>query len=152
MNVLITTGIGERLIGKITTIDERIRVHDISEMLLSDNKGDNSNKERLDALLAEADILCGFMVPKNLILRAPRLKWAQMLSAGVDRLVGSELWESPVTITNVSGVTAVPISEYVISLMLMFVKQAPLGFELKAKKEWKRLNFTVLRSKTVGIS
>ncbi len=151
MNVLITTGIGKSLIDKIAAIDERINVHDISETLLSENKGDNSSKERLDALLDEADILCGFMVPKNLILRAPRLKWAQMFSAGVDRMVGSELWESSVTITNVSGVTAVPISEYVISLMLMFVKQVPSLFELKAKKEWRWMNFTVLRSKTVGI-
>jgi len=151
INVVLTTGIGVGLIEKITAIDERINVYDVSEILPSENKGDNSARERMDTLLVETDILCGFMVPRNLISRAPKLKWAQMLSAGVDRLVGSELWESPVTMTNVSGVTAVPISEYVISLMLMFVKQAPLCFELKARKEWKWLNLTVLRSKTVGI-
>ena len=151
INVLVTTGIGERIIDKITAVDERLRVHDISEMVQSENKGDKSDKERLNALLAEADILCGFSGPQNLISRAPRLKWAQMMSAGVDRLAGSELWASPVTVTNVSGVTAVSISEFVISLMLMFVKQAPLCFELKARKEWKWVNLTVLRSKTVGI-
>ncbi len=151
INVLVTNRIGEGLINKISAIDERLRVYDISEMIQSENKGDNSNKERLNTLLAEVDILCGFIIPKDLISRAPRLKWAQMMSAGVDRLVGSELWESPVTITNVSGVTAVPISEFVLSLMLMFVKQAPLCFELKARKEWKWVNLTVLRSKSVGI-
>jgi phosphoglycerate dehydrogenase-like enzyme len=58
---------------------------------------------------------------------------------------------SKVTLTNVSGIHATPIGEFVLQLMLMFSKQAPLCFRLKEEKQWQRLGTTVLRSKTVGI-
>jgi phosphoglycerate dehydrogenase-like enzyme len=59
--------------------------------------------------------------------------------------------ESPVTLTNVSGIHAIPISEFVIGLMLMFVKQAPFCFQLKCEKKWERFTPEALNSKTVGI-
>jgi len=39
--------------------------------------------------------------------------------------------ESPVILTNVSGIHTTAIGEFVLQLMLMFVKQAPLCFQLK---------------------
>jgi phosphoglycerate dehydrogenase-like enzyme len=51
----------------------------------------------------------------------------------------------------VSGIHSTPIGEFVLQLMLMFSKQAPLCFQLKQEKQWERLGTTVLRSRTVGI-
>ncbi|MBI3040691.1 MAG: D-2-hydroxyacid dehydrogenase [Chloroflexi bacterium] len=79
------------------------------------------------------------------------VKWIQVMSAGVNRFLDSEMVASPVVITNVSGIHAVQISEFVLGLMLMFVKQSPLCFQLKQEKQWKRFTLSVLRSKTVGI-
>ena len=73
------------------------------------------------------------------------------MSAGVNRFLDTEMVESPVTMTSVSGIHATPISEFVLSLMLMFVKQAPLCFQMKQAKQWGRFPPAVLRSKTVGI-
>ena len=74
-----------------------------------------------------------------------------MISAGVNVVLNREIIESPVTLTNVSGIHATPIGEVVLQYMLMFVKRAPLHFQHKLERRWNRLTPTVLRSKTVGI-
>ena len=114
-------------------------------------QGDNSKKEELDALLSEAEVLFGFISPKNIIARAPKLKWFQVTSAGVDRHQGTEIWNSKVKITGVSGIHATPIGEFVMGLMLMFAKNTPLSFKMKQTRQWQRYMSGTLRGKTVGI-
>ena len=53
--------------------------------------------------------------------------------------------------TTASGIHAAPMAEYVIMVMLMFVKGMPRCFEQKKQKLWQRYNPTDLRSKVVGI-
>jgi phosphoglycerate dehydrogenase-like enzyme len=74
-----------------------------------------------------------------------------MMGAGVDKLVNEELWNSPIILTNSSGISATPLAEFVLCMMLMFVTRAPYCFELKQKKEWTRFLRTDLHGKTVGI-
>ncbi|OGO42320.1 MAG: hypothetical protein A2137_02030 [Chloroflexi bacterium RBG_16_58_8] len=114
-------------------------------------RGDAAARSQLDALLAGTEVIFGLMLPPDLIRRAPGLKWLQMMSAGVDRLATIDVWKSRVTITGVSGITATPIAEFVLGLMLMFVKDSPRSFRMKQARQWQRYGSTVLRSRTVGI-
>jgi phosphoglycerate dehydrogenase-like enzyme len=141
----------QETLRQIRRISPNINVNDASSLVAAELRGDNSDKEKLDALLAKTDVIYGLMPPKDLLARAPRLKWLQMMSAGVDRLRDTEIWRSRITITGVSGIHATPIGEFVLELMLMFVKGAPQCFEMKQKHEWQRFPPTVLRGKTVGI-
>ncbi len=141
----------EECLRRIGLVSPKINVKDGAALAVAELRGDNSGKEKLDALLAWTDVIFGFIVPGNIITRAPKLKWVQMTSAGVDRLRDTEIWRSRVTITGVSGIHATPIGEFVLGLMLMFAKGAPLSFQMKQKREWTRFMPTVLRSKTVGI-
>ena len=61
-----------------------------------------------------------------------------------------EILVSLMIMTSVSGIHATPIGEFVLGLMLTFVKQVPLCFQLKQEKQWKLFIPAVLRSKTVG--
>lgn len=135
----------------IRAVSPKINVNDASALASAEFRGDNSQKEKFDALLAEADVIFGLMLPRDILARTPRLKWLQMMSAGVDRLRNTEIWQSRVTITGVSGIHATPIGEFVLGLMLMFAKGAPLCFQMKQKREWQRFRPTLLRAKTVGI-
>jgi phosphoglycerate dehydrogenase-like enzyme len=136
---------------QIRRVSPGINVSDASSLVAAEFRGDTSVKEELDALLNAAEIIYGLIPPKDLMARAPRLKWIQMISAGVDRLQNTEIWRSRITITGVSGIHATPIGEFVLELMLMFVKGAPRSFQMKQKREWQRFPPTVLRGKTVGI-
>ena len=151
VNVLVTTPIDDELLRQITAVSSQIKLINASEFARAEQRGDLSHKEEFDALLADTKVIYGLRLPKNVVIRAPRLKWVQVMSAGVDRFLDNEFRRSSVIMTNVSGIHAIPISEIVLELMLMFVKKAPLCFDLKQEKQWKRFTPTVLRSKTVGV-
>jgi len=151
VNVLVTTPIGDELLQQITTVSPRIKLSNVSELVRAERRGDLARQGELDALLAEAEVIYGIRLPKNVIARAPKLKWVQVMSAGVDRFLDDEFRQSSVIMTNVSGIHATPIGEIVLGIMLMFAKQAPWCFQLKQERQWKRFMPTVLRSKTVGI-
>jgi len=151
VNVLVNTPIGDQLLQQITDVSPRIRLSNVYELARAEQKADFTGKGELDALLAEAEVIYGFRFPRSMIVRAPRLKWVQVMSAGVDRFLDDEFRQSSVMMTNVSGIHATPIGELVLELMLMFAKQAPLCFQLKQDKQWQRFMPTVLRDKMVGI-
>jgi phosphoglycerate dehydrogenase-like enzyme len=151
VNILVIAPIGEECLKQITAISPRVKVYDVFELSRADYRGDPAAQEQFDALLADAEVIFAFRLPRDVLARAPKLKWIQVMSAGVDRFLAGELRQSSVMLTNVSGIHATPIAEFVISFMLMFVKQAPLYFDLKQKKRWQRVTPAVLRSKTVGI-
>ena len=159
LNVLVVTpafdkslpSADKETLRQISLVSPAINVSDASSLVAAEFRGDNSGKEKLDALLTEVDVIYGLIPPKNLLARAPRLKWIQMMSAGVDRLRDTEIWQSRLMITGVSGIHATPIGEFVFELMLMFAKGAPRCFQMKQKREWQRFLPTVLRGKTVGI-
>ena len=151
VNVLVAASIGEECLRQIADTSPRVKLRDVWDLLRAEQRGDTTAKEQLDALLAEAEVIYGFRLPKDALARAPRLKWIQVMSAGVDRFLDSELRQSPVILTNVSGIHATPIGEFILTLMLMFVKQSPLYFDLKQKKQWQRITPAVLRSRTIGI-
>jgi len=151
VNILVIGAIGEECLRQIASISPRVKVQDVSDLSVADYRGDPAAREQFDALLAEAEVVFAFRLPRDLFARAHNLKWIQVMSAGVDRFLNNELRQSSVMLTNVSGIHATPIAEFVISFMLMFVKQAPQFFDLKQKKQWQRVTPAVLRSKTVGI-
>jgi phosphoglycerate dehydrogenase-like enzyme len=134
----------------IISASPRVKFTDASDLYRAQRSGDTSVKSKLDALLAEAEVIFG-RPPENPAVRAPKLKWVQVTSAGVDRWQDTGIMESPVILTNVSGIHSVPISEFVLSEMLMFVKHAPEFFASKQSRRWQRIEPSVLRGKTVGI-
>jgi len=141
----------EECLRMIKSVSSQISVKDGAALTVAELRGYFSGKEKLDALLAETDIIFGFIAPPNTITRAPRLKWIQVTSAGVDRWRDTDTWKSRIILTGVSGIHATPIGEFVLGLMLMFAKGAPLSFQMKQKRQWQRYAPRVLRSKTVGI-
>jgi phosphoglycerate dehydrogenase-like enzyme len=159
INVLVVTPAFDRslpsankeTLRQISLVSPVINVSDASSLAAAEFHGDYSGKETLDAFLAGVDVIYGLIPPKNLLVRAPRLKWIQMMSAGVDRLRDTDIWHSHVMITGVSGIHATPIGEFVLELMLMFAKGASRCFQMKQKREWQRFLPTVLCGKTVGI-
>jgi phosphoglycerate dehydrogenase-like enzyme len=141
----------EELLRLIRAVSPKIKVKDGSALIMAEAQGDNAKKKELDAMLAETEVLFGFIPPQNITARAPNLKWFQVTSAGVDRHQGTEIWRSKVIITGVSGIHATPIGEFVMGLMLMFVKNTPLSFKMKQTRDWLRYRSGTLRGKTVGV-
>ena len=151
LNVMVTRSMGQEYLKMISAVSPRVKVWDISDKTRADQEGYGDFTRDFDALLAEADVIYGLRLPRNMLERCPRLKWVQVTSAGVDRYLSRAFRRSTVVLTNASGIHATPIGEFVLGQMLMFVKGTPLCFELKQRKEWRRYRSGVLRGKTVGI-
>lgn len=72
------------------------------------------------------------------ISRFPKLKWIQMLSAGIEDLPLEEIQQRGITVTNVSGIHVTPMTEYVLLCMLHFEKDMERYRALKKKKKYDR--------------
>ncbi len=156
LKILVTSPIDERALGKIAAVSDRIRVEAVSKWIVAEKKGDPAAKEtakgKLDALLSEAEVLFGLIhhLPRNTSARAPKLKWLQVMSAGIDRLEEGIL-RRPVVVTNVSGIHGTAMGEFALHLMLSLAKHAPSWFRQQQEKQWKRFFPNLLHSRTVGI-
>ena len=106
----------------------------------------------LNAVLAEAEVLFTTpLMPADIAARAPNLRWVQLTSAGVDRLLDGDLARGGVTITTATGIHAVPIGEYVLAVMLAFAKGLPAAMRAQGERQWRPYLAEELHGKTVGI-
>lgn len=151
LNILVTDSIGDHCLQQIAAVSPRIKVTDVSHLLRAEHNSTPTATKQLDLLLADAEVIFGFDLPRNVINRTPRLKWVQIITVGVDHLLATDILKSPVTVTNIRGMSATPIAEFILTLILMFVKRFPLSFQLKQQQRWQPFPTSALQSKTIGI-
>lgn len=109
-----------------------------------------------ESAIAEAEVLYAlsyFPDPS----RAPRLRWIQTHSAGIDSVINEPIIQAEdVEVTTTSGIHATPMAEYCLMMMMAFAYKLPTMLRLQAKAEWpekQRQMFAPreLRGQTVGI-
>ena len=101
------------------------------------------------------DVLHCYQIDKTFFEKATNLKWIQLGAAGVEKSLIKEVIKSKTIITNVSGIHAEPVSEYVFSTMLYFNKLFSDIFLFKKNREWTQWDIASkinqLKNKTIGI-
>jgi phosphoglycerate dehydrogenase-like enzyme len=112
-------------------------------------------KEILESV-KDTSVLVGWLFDKEIFHSAKELVWVHAASAGVDRFLFPEFVESPVILTNSSGIHRAPMSEVAVAFMLCFAKNLPAFMKLKAEKKWvKKPNplrdVDELTGKTLGV-
>jgi phosphoglycerate dehydrogenase-like enzyme len=110
-----------------------------------------------DSAWAEAEVLyTGRKLPEP--AQAPRLRWIQFHSAGLDDVLKNDLIRAEdLEVTTASGIHAVQMSEYCLAMMLAFAYKLPTLLALQAKAEWpdkphKLFLPRELRGQTLGIA
>lgn len=118
----------------------------------------SKNREEALRLIEDADILLAGSFSKELFLAARKLKWIQAWGAGVDRLLFPEVVNSPITLTNASGIHPTPISEHVLGMMLCLCRKLHLSIRNQAERKWTRFEskepaeqVEELADKTLGV-
>jgi len=109
-----------------------------------------------ESAIAEAEVLytLGYFPDPA---RAPRLRWIQTHSAGIDHAASQPIMQAEdVDITTSSGIHATPMAEYCLMMMLAFAYKLPLMLRLQGRAEWpdkqhKAFAPRELRGLTVGI-
>ncbi len=99
-----------------------------------------TNTDELLSRLREAEVLCSYWIPNDWRILAPRLRWLQYSSGGVDELLPTGILDadSGVIVTTAAGIYANTISEYVFGSMLMFNRTWPEMIRLQDRHVWPR--------------
>ena len=150
-NVVVVNAIDEEALQLVREVSDRLVVTDVSRLTRAERNGDLTRSDELDRVLHDAEVVYALKLPDRLLERCPNLKWIQTISTGVERVLDDGVVQSPIMVTNMSGIHEVTIAEFVLMLMLMFVKQAPRAFYQQIEGRWKWFPVGVLTGKTVGI-
>lgn len=105
----------------------------------------------LAPLLATADAIIAYDLPADLRQRAPHLRWVQVFHAGVDGIWQPYLADADLAVTTVSGTHPIPMTEFVLSLLLYFSKQLDRFRQQQARREWRKAVLAELHGATLAI-
>lgn len=96
------------------------------------------HREEIEARLNDIEIATG-RFPRDLLAKAPNLRWFQQWGgAGADWLMRyPDVVEKDFILTNAAGAHAVPISEHIFGMLLMFTRQLHCSLRRQDHHEWK---------------
>lgn len=86
--------------------------------------------------VSDCEILMGYF-PADLIKTMPALKWVQTPAAGVEKLCADIYRNEDAVLTNCSGAFGVAIAEYMITGLLMLMRNMPAYMENQHNHVWK---------------
>lgn len=145
--VLLTQRFTEAQLERLRKVSPRLDVRQESV---------HEDREDITPLLTgNEQVIYSFMPPRDLS-KAPKLKWVQLHSAGINHLRDHPIWATDIQVTTASGVHAVPIGEFVIAMMLALARKIPKMVRLQERAEWPRHRWeqllgTELHGKTLGL-
>ena len=114
--------LSEEARNKIKKVSGRISLHDVADLVTAEKNEDRDTQKRLDAILQDAEVFYGFGHPKDLMSRAPKLKWIQVPLAGVDPFLTPEMISSDVIVTK-ARIHERQISETIFTFILMLARK-----------------------------
>lgn len=92
-----------------------------------------------DALLEEirdAEVYCGFGIPREVFVAGRELRWVHSGAAGVGSSLYPEMRESDVLLTNSAGLHAEPLAEHALALMLHFSRGLDVAGAARRRRAW----------------
>lgn len=160
INVLVTLALDAALVARIEAVDPSVRVrvlgHEVRARFgaqLPFPRQLQAPRAEIEAALPDTDVLLGtwFDALREIDLRAtaPRLRWVQSMSAGIEGL--DPALASAITFTTGGGVASAPIAEWVIACMLMFANGWPGLWRSQQAHRYERFMPRELAGSTVGI-
>lgn len=143
INVVVAMDFSDELIQKLREVSPRLRI-------------ERHFPNVPDKAWAQAEVL--YTVNKlPLPEQAPRLRWIQFHSAGIDHAVKEVVFETPdISLTTTNGIHAVNMAEFSLAMMLAFSYKIPEMLRFQAKADWSKDRTTIfpsltLRGQTLGI-
>lgn len=80
----------------------------------------------------------GYDVNETLFRQMPSLRWIQVMQSGIDHLPLAAIEKRKIVLTNVKGIHAIPMCEYVFAMMLYVARDMERFFNLQNAQCWDR--------------
>lgn len=107
--------------------------------------------DRQREVLRESEVLLALNLPAAMPSLAPRLRWVQAISTGVDHLRGSGLADAGVLLTTAAGTAAPEIAEFVMARVLEHAKRLHELSDDQTARRWQPRYGTGLTGRTIGL-
>jgi phosphoglycerate dehydrogenase-like enzyme len=88
---------------------------------------------------------------REVFLKCPNLQWVHSRSASLERTLFPELIESPVLVTNGTGVFSASLGEFALTAILYFAKDLRRMIRNQARGVWEPFDILPISGHTVGI-
>lgn len=104
----------------------------------ADFTGDGSDRVPPELLetIRDAEVFCGFGLPREAFLAAEALRWVHSGAAGVGGSLYAEMRESDVVLTNSAGLHAEPMAEHALAMALHFARGLDVAERARAEGRW----------------
>lgn len=103
----------------------------------------------------EAEVILHWSGPRDLLRTAflanPRVRWVHSRAAGIDSILFPELVQSPVPLTNGSGVFSPSLGEFALAAILYFAKDFRRMLRNQEAGRWEPFDVEEVAGQTVGI-
>jgi D-2-hydroxyacid dehydrogenase (NADP+) len=109
-----------------------------------------TNEEQALQQAADAEVILGYFLP-SVCTSAPRLRWVQSYSAGMDNFLFPAIVERDVTITGMAAQYAPQGAEHAWALLLSLARGIPLAVRQQDQHLWKGGPVLALTGATLGI-
>ncbi|MCL4230662.1 MAG: D-2-hydroxyacid dehydrogenase [Dehalococcoidia bacterium] len=151
VTVVVGFPVRDEVLDAIGRVDPRVQVVHLPGIARPGGAGPEA--EEWKRQLATADVLFGpTSIAREYIEAAPNLEWFQVINAGVDRLANEGLLERGFVVTNVSGLVAVSIAEWVMGTVLMLAKNLHQAVRTQGERRWNAWRVGELAGQTMGIA
>jgi phosphoglycerate dehydrogenase-like enzyme len=111
--------------------------------------------EAFERAAPDADVIFNWSgalaLVREVFLMAPKVRWVHSRSAGLDHVLFPELVESPVPLTNGSGVFSPSLGEFALAAILYFAKDFRRMIRNQIAGRWEQFDITEITGQTVGI-
>lgn len=126
------------LLGLDADILTPTQLHDIQAVVPEMECLITNDRDEIARRLPDIEIATG-RFPYDLLAKAPKLRWFQQWGgAGTDWLMRyPEIVEKGFMLTNAAGAHAVPISEHIFGMLLMFTRRLHWSLRRQDRHEWK---------------
>jgi len=110
-----------------------------------------SSRKDCDDFIEEADILICHKISDELLSKAKKLKWIQLLSAGCDHVLSLPSYRKDIILSASKNIHHIPISEYVMSYILSLSHRTFDYMKLQKERKWARIEGMEMTNKTLGL-
>jgi phosphoglycerate dehydrogenase-like enzyme len=109
----------------------------------------------LEMMPRDAEVILHWAGPRDHVraafLASPKLRWVHSRAAGLDSMLFPELVESPIPLSNGTGVFSQSLGEFALAVILYFAKDIRRLLRNQEACRWEQFDVEELTGQTVGI-
>jgi len=111
-----------------------------------------TTREDMEKYAPEAEIaLVGMTFPQDVFKRMPKLKWVQVMAAGVEGYFQNAEQFKHIPVCRITGAFGKYMAEYVLAYVLCFCQNIPRVVKAQKERKWDPFRMEFIHQKTLGV-